>query len=195
MAGRRTGHPDGCGTGGERRDGNRDVHGPGRCVRRCVEAVDELRDLDRAADGSPVQRAYLRFTVAGLAGQVIGATLRVYATSSLRSGLRHAAWRTPRGPSRPSTGRMHRPRRHGDRSPRVPSASAGSPWTRRRGRGNGDVSIASRIASSTAVGLRSREAGAATAPQLSGDRRAQPAAARRIRRRPRSADRHRRARR
>src|SRR6185436_972992 len=38
-------------------------------------------------DGSPVRRAYLRFTVANLTGPLTRATLRVYATSSSRGGV------------------------------------------------------------------------------------------------------------
>src|SRR5690348_6664211 len=38
-------------------------------------------------DGSPVRRAYVRFTVAGLAGPLTRATLRLYAASSSKSPL------------------------------------------------------------------------------------------------------------
>ncbi len=42
---------------------------------------------DLREDGSPVKRGYLRFNVAGLSGAVSKATLRLYANSSLSSGI------------------------------------------------------------------------------------------------------------
>ena len=118
-------------------------------------------------DGSPVQRAYLRFTVAGLAGQVTRATLRVYATSRSRGGL------TARGVA--DTAWTEQTIKWANAPPVAATATDstgafGVGWVAMDVTplvaGNGAVSIAVTNASATAVGLRSREAGAATAPQL-----------------------------
>ncbi|MEA2622373.1 MAG: acid phosphatase type 7, partial [Chloroflexota bacterium] len=118
-------------------------------------------------DGSPVQRAYLRFTVAGLSGQVTRATLRMYATSTLRGGL------TARGVADNTWAETMI---KWSNAPPVAATAEGSTgaispgWVSmdvtRLVAGNGTINLAVTNASTTAIGLRSREAGATVAPQL-----------------------------
>jgi len=118
-------------------------------------------------DGSPVRRAYLRFTVADLTGPLTRATLRVYATSSSRGGVAvsrvaDSSWaeQTITWSDAPAI-----------LAPSVASDSGFSPgWVAidvtSLVAGEGVVTLAITEQSSTAVALRSREAGAASAPQL-----------------------------
>src|SRR4029079_11229478 len=118
-------------------------------------------------DGSPVRRAYLRFTVANLTEPLTRATLRVYATSSSRGGVAvsrvaDSSWaeQTITWSNAPAI-----------LAPSVASDSGFSPgWVAidvtSLVAGEGVVTLAITEESSTAVALRSREAGAASAPQL-----------------------------
>ncbi len=119
------------------------------------------------ADASPVRRVYLRFNVANTAGQVTKATLRVSSKSSSRGGL--AVWGvadTGWGESKITW----------SSAPALPPASTRSTGAFSSGwvsidvtplvTGNGTLNFAVTNPSTTAVALRSREAGAMTAPQL-----------------------------
>src|SRR3954447_5602426 len=118
-------------------------------------------------DGSPERRAYLRFTVAGLSGPLTPATLRVNAASASKSAV------TVRRVSGDSWAEQSLT---WSNAPPLPAASAASSTGFSAGwvaidvtslvTGNGVVSLAITETSRTAVSLRSREAGAATAPQL-----------------------------
>ncbi len=118
-------------------------------------------------DGSPERRAYVRFTVAGLSGPLTRATLRVDAASVSKSAL------TVRGVS--SAG-WAEPSLTWSNAPPLLAASATSSGGFSVGwvsidvtslvAGNGVVSLAITETSPTAVSLQSREAGAASAPQL-----------------------------
>lgn len=118
-------------------------------------------------DGSPLQRAFLRFTVAGLPGPAARATLRLYATSSSRVGL------TVRGVT---DNTWTEKAITWSNAPPVAAAATGSTGGFSGGwvavdvtplvTGNGQINLAVTSSSTTAVGLRSREAGASTAPQL-----------------------------
>jgi hypothetical protein len=118
-------------------------------------------------DAAPLQRAYLRFTVAGLSGQVTKATLRLYATSASRAGLTvqgvaDTTWAetTITAANAPTPAAPTTPR----------SAAFGTGWVAvdvtGLVAGNGVISLAIANPSSTATGFRSREAGASSAPQL-----------------------------
>jgi hypothetical protein len=118
-------------------------------------------------DGSPVQRSYVRFTVAGISSPVVRATLRVYATHALSSGLaahtvavnswgeKTLTWANAPAPAATVVGS---------------SAGFSSGWVTinvtSAVTGNGTFTLVITNPSSTAVSLRSREAGASTAPQL-----------------------------
>jgi hypothetical protein len=117
-------------------------------------------------DESPVQRAYLRFTVAGLSGQVTRATLRMYATSAMRGGL--TARSVADNTWAETTTKW-------SNAPPVAATAEGTGaisrgWVAmdvtRLVTGNGTINLAVTNASTTTVGLRRREAGASSAPQL-----------------------------
>lgn len=120
------------------------------------------------ADGSPIVRGYVRFSVSGLGGTVTKATLRVYANSSHNLG--YDVFPLVAGATWTESGITY------SNAPALGSPKAGSSgafavgtWTNvdvtALVAGNGTVQLAITTTSSTAMNLASRESGA-TAPQL-----------------------------
>jgi acid phosphatase type 7 len=119
------------------------------------------------ADASPVERVYVRFTVANTSGQVTKATLRVSAKSSSSAGV--AVWSVADSSWSESTIAW-------SNAPPLAASATRSTGAFSSGwvavdvtplvTGNGTVSFAVTTATATVVNLRSREAGSATAPQL-----------------------------
>ena len=130
-------------------------------------ATNYGRSSELSVDGSPVKRAYVRFVVAGVAGRPSRATLRVYATSPSRSGL---------GVSRVDEDGWAEQSLTWSNAPAIPGAPTATSSRFSPGwvaidvtslvAGDGVVSFAITEPDRTAVSLRSREAGGASAPQL-----------------------------
>jgi hypothetical protein len=118
-------------------------------------------------DGSPVVRSYLRFDVQGFTPGASKATLRLFANTSLGTGLQVAKVADTTWGERTITSANSPPL--GATVATTPPPAAGT-WTSvdvtSALSGNGPVTLALASSNATAEALASREAGAATAPQL-----------------------------
>ena len=119
------------------------------------------------ADGSPIQRAYLRFDVEGVSGTIVRVTLRLHAATAASTGYDlHGLPDTTWGEKAITYSNAPAPGATVGSSGAYSSGAWTSVDVTSLVSGNGLVSFAVTNASSTAAGFDSRESGSATAPQL-----------------------------